>query len=354
MPRGSGSGVKRFARAASLFSPRSIVERARARLNRQGLESHEGVNAQLVALTSEIRALATRLETIDLHEQQLRAIVRENAAAEGRIAAFHAMLNDVALETHARKAISRAQLHLDPFPYCVADNLFPKAYYNALLAAIPPVELFADRAVNKQQLTVPFELAPRYSSVVWTHMADVAASTVLAPLILDKFRDALTDWLRRSFPALGDDPLPAATMKCSDGRIMLRRPGYRIPPHRDPKWGFITCLMYLAKPGDDSQWGTQVLRVNHDQEAQGASPHWIPEGQCECVAEVEFLPNRALIFLNSSGAHSAHIPANAQPSDLERYTYQFRVGPDRQAVEALRSTLTAEQRPLWAGKGLTY
>jgi hypothetical protein len=346
--------VKRFARAASLFSPRSMVERARARLQVEGLEGSERLNAQLMTLTAEVRALATRVETIGLHEQQLRAILRQDAVAEGRIAAFHAMLDDIALEHHARKAINRAQLHLDPFPYCVVDNLFPSAYYNALIAAIPPLELFADRAVNKQQLPVPFEFAPKYSSVVWAHMADVAASTVLAPLILEKFRGALTDWVRQSFPALGDDPLPAVKMKCSDGRIMLRRPGYRIPPHRDPKWGFITCLMYLAKPGDDSRWGTQVLRVNEDQEARGASPHWIPDAQCECVAEVDFRPNRVLIFLNSSGAHSAHIPADAQPPELERYTYQFRVGPDRQTVEEMRSTLTAEQRALWAGKGLTY
>lgn len=298
--------------------------------------------------------LAGRLDALGLHEQQLRAILREDAAAESRIAAFHAMLDDMALGHHAEKVFRRAQLHLDPFPYAVVDNLFPKAYYNALLAAIPPVELFADRTVNKQQLAVPFDLAPKYSSVVWAHFAEVVAPTVLAPLVVEKFRDPLTAWLRHSFSGLGDDPLQTIEMKCSDGRIMLRRPGYRIPPHRDPKWGFVTCLLYLATPGDDSRWGTQVLRVSDDREARGASPHWIPEAQCECVADVDFVPNRALIFLNSTGAHSAHIPADAQPPDLERYTYQFRLGPEQQAIEALRSTLTAEQRPMWAGKGLTY
>ena len=131
---------------------------------------------------------------------------------------------------------------------------------------------------------------------------------------------------------------------------MLRRPGYRIAPHRDPKWGFLTCLLYLARPGDEPQWGTQLFRVKDDQEARGASPHWIPDQQCECVADVEFLPNRALVFLNSVGAHGAHIPADVQPPDLERYTYQFRVGPERQSMEALRASLSTQEQPLWAGK----
>ena len=32
---------------------------------------------------------------------------------------------------------------------------------------------------------------------------------------------------------------------------MLRRPGYVIAPHRDPKWGFVTGLVYLASAGDN-------------------------------------------------------------------------------------------------------
>jgi hypothetical protein len=173
-------------------------------------------------------------------------------------------------------------------------------------------------------------------------------------LLVEKFREPLTAWLRRNFPALGDDPLRTVEMKCSDGRIMLRRPGYRIPPHRDPKWGFITCLLYLARPGDEPRWGTQLFRVVDDQEARGASPHWVSEEQCEWVADVDFLPNRALIFLNSLGAHGAHIPADAQPPDLERYTYQFRVGPERESMEAIRSTLSSQQHELWAGKVASY
>ena len=53
----------------------------------------------------------------------------------------------------------------------------------------------------------------------------------------------------------------------ADGRILLRRPGYVIEPHRDPGWGFLTCLAYLARPGDNKEWGTQLYRVREDAKA---------------------------------------------------------------------------------------
>lgn len=339
--------IDRLRRGAALLHPRALAARARAHAHLPALVK------QVEALSTEVRALTSTLETVSLREKQLRAVLLSDATGDERVMRFQTMLDEASLARHIRKTVGRAALRLDPFPHCVVDQLFPRGYYHALIDALPPVELFMDRGVNKQQLTIPFVFAPKYSRAVWAHMADVAATSMIAPVV-DKLREPLTDWLRRNFPALGDDPVAGVELKASDGRIMLRRPGYRIPPHRDPKWGFITCLLYLARPGDDSKWGTQILRVDEDEDARGGSPHWIPEERCRWVADVEFLPNRALIFLNSTGAHSAHIPADAQPPDLERYTFQFRVGPERESMEALRSTLTLEQQPLWAGKVTSY
>ena len=41
---------------------------------------------------------------------------------------------------------------------------------------------------------------------------------------------------------------------------------------------------------------------------------------------------------------------HAEPADLERYAYQFRIGPTRDAIRALMDLLPAERRPFWAGK----
>ena len=141
-------------------------------------------------------------------------------------------------------------------------------------------------------------------------------------------------------------------MTCSDGRILLRRPGYDIPPHRDPKRGFLTCLMYLARPGD-SERGDAAAPGGRRRGSARAQPHWIDEQRCEPVEHIAFRRNRALIFLNSVGAHSARIPGDADPPTLERYAYQFRIGASAGASERwCRGCLPIDARR--GGKAATY
>jgi hypothetical protein len=77
---------------------------------------------------------------------------------------------------------------------------------------------------------------------------------------------------------------------------MLRRRGYRIKPHRDPNWSFITCILYLARSGDSDAWGTQIFAVDGDEEAKNAGPYWIDDARCRPVEVARFLPNRLLVF----------------------------------------------------------
>jgi hypothetical protein len=216
---------------------------------------------------------------------------------------------------------------------------------------LPPVELFADRPTNKQQLQVPFRLAPAYSRCVWHHLTRVVVPEYILPPIVEKFRAPLDQWITLNWPA--SDPA-SVRFHGSDGRILLRRRGYRIPPHRDPKWGFITCILYLARRHDSESWGTQLYTIDEDEEARGAAPHWIDPARCRHVGDVAFRANRMLVFLNSVGAHGASIPDDAQPETLERYIYQCRIGPTVDSMAALKSTMTADRRPFWAGKSADY
>ena len=43
---------------------------------------------------------------------------------------------------------------------------------------------------------------------------------------------------------------------------MLRRPGYKLTPHLDPKRATMTVLLYLARPGDSEQFGTSLYSVD--------------------------------------------------------------------------------------------
>jgi hypothetical protein len=122
------------------------------------------------------------------------------------------------------------------------------------------------------------------------------------------------------------------------------------PRLQHPRWGFVTCLIYLPRPDDLETWGTKLYAVDEDREARNTLPHWIDERQCRLVAEVPFRRNTALVFMNSAGAHGASISDDAEPPDLQRYAYQFRIGPTRESITELLKLLPEDRRAAWSGK----
>lgn len=306
---------------------------------------------QCAEIASELKVVNDHLSRLVRRESQLRAVLERDAGLDRYQAKLDDTLAKPGTAGHIERAISEAHLHAHPFPYAVIENVLPDDLYVCLLRGLPPVELFADRPTNKQQLQVPFRMAPAYSRRVWRHLTSVVIPEGVVRAVLAKFRGPLDDWLRLNWP---DVPPEMVTFQSSDGRILLRRRGYRIPPHRDPKWGFLTCILYLARDEDSENWGTQIYSVEDDEEAQGAAPHWIDPARCRQVGDVAFRPNRMLVFLNSVGAHGAHIPEDAEPASLERYIFQFRIAPSVESMRLLKSTLPPERRAFWSGKAGDY
>jgi len=297
------------------------------------------------------RELQQQLAALTVRESQLRAVMRTDVEQKEARRRLRTVLDLPRIVSHVQRSVAAAELRLDPFPHCVVSRVLPEDFYDALLEGIPPEELFGDRSFNKQHLTVPFAVAPRYSRRVWAYMAQVVLKEALQPALVEKFRVPLAEWISANWPDLAPDPLgPPMDFKVSDGRILLRGRGYVIPPHRDPKWGFLTTILYLAGPKDSEAWGTQLFSVGDDPEAKGAAPHWIDVGACRGRVDVPFRRNTALVFLNSIGAHGAHIPEDAKPDNLRRYVYQFRIGPSPASMRALVELLPSERRALWAGK----
>ena len=326
------------------------VEQLSSEVERESRAHREALD-RLNALERRVRTLDSELAASRLRESQLRAIMEGNLRLEREETGLAAALKDLdGIARHVTAAVAAAELHDDPFPFAVADDVLPQWLYDALIKGLPPVELFGDRPVNKQQLAVPFGLAPSYSRRVWRFMAKRVVETMLLPAVAEKFRHPFLAWLHQSFPRFDESSLASIPLVSSDGRILLRRPGYYIRPHRDPKWGMITCLFYLARPGDDERWGTELYAVEQDEAAPSVAPHWIDSGKCRLVHEVRFRPNRMLIFLNSRGAHGARIPPDAEPPTLERYAYQFRIGPRGESVGALIDSLPDDVKGSWEGK----
>jgi hypothetical protein len=304
---------------------------------------------QVAAMADEMAKLREQLLHVTRRESELRAILERESELDAQIDRLTKILRKGTMGERVTSAIDNAALRLEPFPYMVVDDLLPHGFYDSLLLGIPPVELFEHKPVGKQHLDVPFEMAPLYSRRVWRFMCSELVPRVISTALIARFRTSLDDWIVGNWPDI--DPA-SVELHGSGGRIMLRRRGYRIRPHRDPKWSFITCILQLARPGDSETWGTQMLAVDDDQEAKNAAPYWIDEKKCRIVEDVAFRPNRLIVFLNSVGAHAAHIPADAEPATLERYIYQFRIGPTIETIARLRALLPEERQPLWAGKAL--
>jgi hypothetical protein len=62
---------------------------------------------------------------------------------------------------------------------------------------------------------------------------------------------------------------------------MLRRPGYHLDPHLDPKRVVFTCLIYFARPGDSEAYGTSFYRINGTPKIDRTSTFY-PESQGCC------------------------------------------------------------------------
>ena len=304
------------------------------------------IQATLGTLTTSIDSLNSQVTSVTRRCDQLSVAAERLSIDEDRAPAFARVLDAPGVRAHVADALDRSPLVLDPFPHVVIDNLLPAALYTALIDTMPPRVLFEDNPVNKQQLRVPPRLAGAAASRLWRFMVAEVVEGQLQQTLVDKFREPLTEFTRRFWPSVN---LEDIGFKGSDGRIILRRRGYAIPPHRDPKWGWLTLILYLAKPGDPDTWGTQLYRVSDDVEAPGAQPFWMQAHDNVLAKDVRFLPNRALVFLNSDGSHGASLPAEA-PEDFERYIYQCRVGPDGPTLERLKALLTPEARAKWEGK----
>jgi hypothetical protein len=350
------TGVARVLRPRALARTAKGVEQLleESRQLRRALKSASKANEELDARTRVLQgavdALRQAVADVQVRERQLQAIYERDVELESYLAELPTLLDVDVISRHARAAIADAPLHEKPLPYIVVENVWPDVFYEALIRGLPPLQLFAGQPMNKQRLVVPFTFAPAYSRRVWDFLVQKVLDRVLADVVVEKFRDPLDAWLRRDWSGPGESPSAAVRFQTTDGRILLRTRGYHIPPHRDPKWGFITCLMYLVRPGDSEHWGTQLFSVADDHEASNISPLWVESGRCRLAEEIPFRRNSMLIFLNSTGAHGARIPDDAEPEGLQRYVYQFRIGPTPASIRALMGRLPDARRPVWAGK----
>lgn len=309
------------------------------------------LSKQVERLEASLKGASAGIARAERSASQTRLALRLNEQHRDDVAGLPAVLDEGRTVQHVCSAIEAAPLDLEPYPHAVIERLLPDDLYRWLLTSIPPAAFFGDRDLVKQNLRVPIEFGPVLSERLWRFVDEVIARRAIRPAVIDKFEGVLHGHYDNIFGVEFRDRAKALPQAVSGGRLMLRRPGYALAPHRDPKRSMITCLFYLARPGDSEVYGTEIYRVIGDRESGYAETYYPGEDgrQCELVKVVPYRPNTMLAFLNASGAHGARIADDA-PSNLERYTFQFYVGPEGEALDALIDDLGPERKAMWRRK----
>lgn len=244
---------------------------------------------------------------------------------------------------HVLASVARSRVETDPMPHVVVEDLFPRDYYQLLIETLPAPAFFGDSRAIKSNLN-PEVIEPTVSRQVWRFMEAELGRQVLAPALGDKFHAYRRWYCDKEFgPVLGEQ-VATLPLEMSTSRLMLRRTGYHVAPHRDPKRVFLTCLVYLARPGNNERWGTQLFEVDEppargsdDRKKTHPNRTYYPEHEgprCRLVRTTPFRENSAVVFVNCEGAHGADIRAD-EGTGVLRHAYQFYVGPRLEDLRAL-------------------
>jgi hypothetical protein len=293
-----------------------------------------------------------RIPELETKVEQVMVAYQKDARFAERLVAFQAKADSARVFTHVLEAARRAPVVADPCPHTVIENLVPDDVYDEIMSALPS-PVFFKQENTREEIQVPLVFAPAYSRVVWDFFFSYAVERGLLPGLTDAFSGALDDLVARYWPSLGTWQESGLRLRVTNSRLLLRRPGYVIKPHRDPRWHFITCLIYLQKREGGDAYGTQLYRLRHEREPSHNSPFRFELDECELVRDVPARRNAMLAFFNSAGAHGASIPLDA-PGTLERYVYQVQFGPDRATREKLVAMMGDADRPGWTTKNVGY
>jgi hypothetical protein len=279
------------------------------------------------------------------------AAYTSDARQAHRLPAVRARLGDgEQIAAHTEAAVAKAPLELDPFPHIIIDELLPDDVCSELIRALPPKPFFQTENATRQKLDIPCLFAPEYSRIVWGLIYNKVIARAMVTALTEKFRPALDRFIHVQWPALGSLAQSGISLRVTNSRLLLRRPGYKIKPHRDPRWAFLTALVYLPISTEDESYGTQLYRLRHEPAVTHSAPLWVDGSDCELVTEVPARRNTALVFLNSTGAHGASIPSDA-PAGTERYLYQVHFGVDEETKQRLMARAAGDVRSTWATEG---
>jgi hypothetical protein len=336
------SGILPILRSQWRADQSAAAEKLETRLDKRLALLKEQVD-RVEALAQKLEGLETlgdsaeRLKSISHEVRVMRATMMLDIQDRNTGPHRPGVYDDQRVAAHVERAIATARVEADPSVHIVIDNLVPPETYEAILDGIPPRVFFSQRDDEKQNLKLSMlDIAPAWTFETLAFVENTLIPRMMVPALLRKFQPHIHEFYLREYGSEQGPALATLPHAATGGRLMLRRPGYHLDPHLDPKRVVFTCLLYFARPGDSEGFGTTFYRMSGTPKIDRTSTFY-PGTQgirCDLVKMVPFRQNSAVAFLNWGGAHGADIPRDA-PKNTERYSYQFYVSPDPAAVAAI-------------------
>ncbi len=311
-------------------------ERIAESLDRQSTQA-----AAAAAALDDLKSSIDRLQhAVDAAGEQLRLLAaarKDDLDAVDDLPGLAASLEQTAdaIDAHLAGAVARAAVSLDPFPHVIIDDLLPADLYASMLETLPPGGFWRSSGRGRDYWEVDSDVGPWRTEVVWRFVDRRVIDGLLRPRLEQAFAAPLAALWSDSF---GLDPA-CVRYRTAEGRLQLRRKGYRLRAHLDPPHAALTGLFYLARPGEDARYGTALYRPSSPSPVKRQGIYY-PEDHgiaLDNVATVPFKANSLLVWMTALGPHGADLTSEDVPKSLERHTYQFQIVTDDETRRRIKA-----------------
>jgi hypothetical protein len=275
--------------------------------------STKALREDVRGLRRAIEEATTQLDGLQAQLSRLSALRADEAEAGTRMDRLQHVLDADRVAAHANAAINRTTIVEGAAPHALVLDVLPRDVYDALLAAIPRDVFFDRRGTGVSELLIPPRLAPVDSFATWAFVAE-AIEARLGPSLIDRLQDQLDRQLAGQRPAF----------TVSQGRLVLRQPGYQGSRRPNRPWDAVTVILNLARPEDGEEYGSRVDRV-----------------------EIPFRANSLLVAVDPSGTLDFSPIPEATAATVRRYTCEFRIGLDAEARREVLPHLDEATRRAW-------
>jgi hypothetical protein len=234
------------------------------------------------------------------------------------------------LQTTVRARLDGAEIHRDPFPHLVVEDLLPPDFFQRLAETMPPVDAFERGDKLKSNLHLKqrnryFAQAPEEFQAVWSVLRDDVMRDVVAPTLTRRLASEIREKFASLFNAEIADEIMEGGLVSDDGRIMARKPGYDLKPHTDPAHFAVTTLLYFTAAADESSGALCLFRPERSPELRHVSTYFPEREEGIGVTLERSIPiqgNLFVAFLNAQDSlHGLRYPAGSGASG-NRIAYQ--------------------------------